>query len=79
MPKRLPETVGPGIDVSVEMDERRRAVPVREGAQQRQGDAVVAAERNQVRDLLRLSLDQRHAGRNVAESGGEIADIGDLN
>src|SRR5262249_26625088 len=48
-------------------------------AQQRQGNAVVAAERNQVPDLLRLCLDQGHAGRNVAESGGEIADIGELN
>ena len=79
MPKRLPETVGPGIDVSIEMEERRRAVPVGQCAQQRQGNAVVAAERNEVLDLVRLSLDQRHAGRNVAESGGEIADVGDFN
>src|SRR5215467_11221189 len=55
MPKLLPETVGPCIDMSVKMKERRRAVPVRKRAQERQGNAVVAAERNQVLDFVRLS------------------------
>src|SRR5258708_40121032 len=75
----MPESAGGCIEWGVEMGEGGRAMPARQSAQQRQGHAVVAAERNQVPDLVRLSLDQRQAGRNVAESGGEIADVGDLN
>jgi hypothetical protein len=39
----LTETVGPGIDMRVEMDERQRSGARRQRPQQRQGDRVVAA------------------------------------
>jgi len=65
MPKRLPKLSGM-IDVGVEMEGRRRGVPV---GQSRSSAKVMLGRRrtHQVLDLVRLSLDQRHAGRNVAE------------
>ncbi len=39
----LPEIVGPGIDVRIEVNKRDRAAPFRQRAKERQRDAVVAA------------------------------------
>ena len=74
---RLPEIVRPGVDMRVEVNERDRAVPLRECAQQRQRDAVIAAERDEMRDTGRLLLDQRQALGDIAERNGEIANIGE--
>ena len=72
----LAETVGPGIDVSVEVNERRRAAPFRQRAQERQRDAVIAAQGDEMLDLTRLLLDQRHAADKVAKRDREVADVG---
>ena len=63
----LAEIVGPGVNVGVEMNECARAAPLRERAQERQRDAVLAAERDEVRDRARLSFDQREACGDIAE------------
>ena len=61
----------------VEMHQRERAAePRRQRAQQRQGDAMLAAQRQQMLDARRLLLDALQAGRDVAERDGEIADVG---
>ena len=73
---RLPEIVGPGIDVRIEVNQRGRAPPFRQRAQQRKGDAVIAAQGDEVFDLARLFLDQREAGHKVSERDGKVADVG---
>ena len=73
----LSERVGPGIDMGIEVDERCRPVAPAQRAQQRQGDAVVAAQRDQVREPGGGFLDQRQAGRNVPQREAEIADVGE--
>src|SRR5262249_60645562 len=50
----LPKAVRPGIDMSIEMDEADRPLPPGDRAQQRQGDRMVAAERNEMPVLRRL-------------------------
>ena len=72
----LPEIVGPGIDVRIEVNKRDRAAPFRQRAKERQRDAVVAAQRDEMLDLLRPLLDQRHAGDQVSEREREVADVG---
>ncbi len=76
----LTEIVGPGVHVRIEVDERRRSLcraPFFQRAQQRQRDAVLAAERHQVPDRTRLFLDAREARRDVAQRDRKIADIRD--
>ena len=46
----LPEILRPGIDMGIEMDQRRRAVPLRQRAKERQRNAVIAAQRDEVLD-----------------------------
>ena len=53
-------------------------MPLRQSAQQRQGDAVLAAQREQMLDARGLLLDQAQAGRDVAEGDCEIADVGEV-
>ncbi len=75
--KRLAEVGAPGVDMGVEMDDAERpSLLLGRGAQQRQRDAVVAAESDKVADRGRLLLDQLEARRDVAEGDGEIADVG---
>ena len=76
---RLTEIVRPGVDVGVEMHQREAAAdPARQRTQQRQGDAVLAAQGNQMAKPRHLLLDQLQAGRYVAEGKPEIADVGDV-
>ena len=56
----------------------RAAEPPGERPQQRQGDAVLAAERDEMGAGRRLPLDQRQAGGQVAERDLELAQIGDV-
>ncbi len=63
--------------MGVEVDEGGgTAAPLRQRAQQRQGDAVVASERHQIGESRSGLLDQRQARGDVAERHGEVADIG---
>ncbi len=63
----------------VEMHQGERpAEPLRQGTQQRQGDAVLSPQREQVLDAGRLLLDALQAGRDVAEGGRKIADVGEV-
>ena len=73
----LAESVGPGIDMGIEVDERRRPAASAERAQQRQGDAVVATQCDEVRNAGGGFLDQRQAGRDVPQRDGEITDVGE--
>ncbi len=72
----LPEILRPGVHMGVEVDERARAAAFGQRPQQRQRDAVIAAERDQVRDRTGLLLDPRQAAEEIAERDGEIADVG---
>src|SRR5215472_1135660 len=61
-----PKAFGPGIDVAVEMNEAERPLAARQGAQQRDRDRVVAAERDQMPQRNRLGLDLGEAALDVA-------------
>ena len=45
--------------MGIEMHERRRRLPLRQRAQQRQGNTVVAAQGHEMRNAARVALDQR--------------------
>ena len=75
--EHLAKILRPGVHVGIEMDQSQGAGSTRECPQQRQGHAVVAAKRDQMRKLERLIFDQRHRGWNVAERDPEIADVGE--
>ena len=53
---RLPETVGPGIDVRIEVNKRGRAPLFRQRAEQRKRDAVITTQGDEVFDLACLLL-----------------------
>ena len=72
------ETLGPGIDMGVEMDERQRTCAARQSPQQRQGHGVVAAQCDKMAEWCGLLLDPRQAPRNVAMGDREIADVGNV-
>lgn len=55
------ELVGPGVRVGVEVDERHRATMTVLGAEQRERDGVVAAERDH----------HRHGGHEPPDHGGD--------
>ena len=63
--------------IHVQQPERPADLP-RQGAQQRQGDAVLAAECDQVPARGGLAFDQGEAGGEVAERDLELAEIGDV-
>ena len=48
MGDRGAEVVVPGVEVCVEVDQRQRAVLAGDGAEHRQGDRVVAADRDEL-------------------------------
>ena len=72
----LAEIFRPGVDMRIEMDQRRRAALLGERAEQRKGDAVLAAERDQMIHARCLLLNQREAFRNVAQRDCEVTDVG---
>jgi len=74
--KSLPEILGPGIDMGIEMDEGRWTASLRQRAKEREGNAVVTAERNQVLDPSGLLFDLREARRNVTKRDRKVADVG---
>ncbi len=73
----LAERVGPGVDMGIEVNERYRSVAPAQGAQQGQGDAVVAAQRHQMLEPERGFLDPRQAGRDVPQGDREVTDVGE--
>jgi hypothetical protein len=71
------EAVRPGVHVGVEVDQPEAlAMPRRQGAQQREGDGVVAAQRDQVAMLPGLPLDHPEARLQLAHGNLEVADVG---
>ena len=76
-----PEILVPRVDVRVELDEAERAVPGRERAQDRQRDAVVAANdhrpRARLHDLLHARLDRRVRVLEVDRRGIHVAGVND--
>jgi len=76
MAEFLAKTFRPGIDMRVEMHKRQRSRFLVKRTQQRQCNAVFAAQRDQMVQPGRLLLDQRQAFGNITERNGKIADIG---
>jgi hypothetical protein len=75
----LAEIGGPGVHVCVEMHQGETvAHAASQGAQQRQRDAMLAAQRQQVAEARCLLLDQVQARGDVAQCELEIANIGEV-
>ena len=69
----------PGVEMRVELHQADRpAEPPCERAQQRQGDAMLAAETDQMTDACRLLFDARQAGLDIAERDRELANVGNI-
>ena len=79
---RRAEVGVPGVEVRVEVDQRDGAVPGGGGAQQRQRDRVVAADRDQViGGLQQAACPRLHLADGLPEIeriGGQVAGVGDL-
>ena len=72
----------PGVEVRVEVEQGDRAVLLRDRAQQRQGDGVVAAEGHQAgagaEQLVRRRLDRLDGLVDVERVHGDVAGVRDL-
>ena len=78
----LVEVGVPGVEVGVEVHQCHRTVPAVMRPQQRVGDGVVAAERDDPRagvdEFGRLLLDLRDGGGDVERVGRDVAGVDDL-
>ena len=66
--QRLAETIGPGIDVGVEVHQSDRPESLAQSAQQGQGDRMIAADGDQMANRSGLLLDQSQRGFDVTKS-----------
>ena len=76
------EVLVPGVDVRVELHQRERAVPLRQRAQDRQRDRVVAADHDRPRagvgDRADPRLDRLVALLDADRRRVDVADVGDV-
>src|SRR5262249_19681196 len=73
----LPEGVGPGVHMGIEMHESKRALSFRYRAQQGKRDRMVAAEGDQMPAFRGLGLDELEAAQRITQRDLEIADVGE--
>src|SRR6516164_7872125 len=78
VPEDKTETLGPSIDVTIEMHEPKRACAPGQRTQKGERDRVVAAEGDEVTERCRLFLDLGERALDVTVRDTEIADIGKI-